>query len=207
MTLFGDIESRLSSETLVDSFEDSDMTEYDLAADTADGAFVTTNGVIDQNQSWRVDSGTAESQYYSSTSGGLPAYYSQGDGTLRVYNYTDQLSSTDFRLAFGINDTDSNSRFDLRLEYFNDDVTLLDKTNDTALASATAVGFTANTQYRADATWNSDDTIDAVVYDETNSAQVASFSGVSTTANTGQSGLGFSSYTGGNTFTDYINIV
>ena len=106
----------------LDSFEDSDYAEYDLVASTGDATFVT-NHAIDGSQTLRVDSGTAESQFYSST-----LSYSKGEGRfLRGFTRTDQLSNTDFRLAFGIDGADSANRFDARVEYFNDAFSLVEK--------------------------------------------------------------------------------
>ena len=213
MTLFGDISGRLNAtaETLLDSYEDGDMAEYDLVANTADATFVSNSGwEVDGTDVIQVDGGTAESQFYSGpTNGGLPEYYAKGSGeTLRVYNAIDSagsLSNTDFRLSFGIDESNTANRFDIRLEYFNDAVSVLEKGGAGTLASASSVGFAVGTQYRVDATWKSTDAIDVVVYDETNGAQVTSFTDVATSGTYGtQEGVGFSSYTGSATYTDKL---
>lgn len=182
--------------TIIDDFEDADLSEYSSSSFTS----TTTSSVYNGSNSLQVDHDGTGANTTSTT--GLNAYPSQGD----TFEFYTRLGHADHGLAFLFGVQNSSSYYRLYAPQGWNDVLVLHLDDGTKLASS-ALTSTASIWYRCKVDWDTDGTIKATLYDDTDT-QVAQVSATDTTYSSGGVGWRWNSTAGsGTVWGDYAYIL
>lgn len=192
-----------TSVTIVDDFEDQDITEY--AGDTGNCTVVSSPV---QNGSYALEASTgSDTTVIISSTTGLNAYPSQGD-TFRVWVRTSTANAL-HAVMFGTqSESASTNRYQTGLNQHQGEFELAkaDSNGFTELAAATQ-SYSDDTWYEIEVAWGTDDSITATLYDSAGS-QLNQVSATDATFTSGGVGFLHNPGTGGSTTNyDYWRIV
>lgn len=187
----------LAGETIQDSFEDDDLTEY-----SGDLSLYDTNNNFTEDGSlgleYQASGGGAPRGEIISTSG-LAEYPDQGENTT-LFVYITSATGDDGRFLFGTQDTDNTYEIDLNA--FNNELRLnVVDSGSTTLLDSSSHPFADDTVYKVELEWTQQNQITISLTDQSSGSVVASVSSTDSTYSDG--GLGFST-DGGPVKYDYV---
>jgi len=196
VTVDGDTVFSAIPDTLVDSFEDQDLTEY--SGDT--GAFTVNQTFVKQGD-YGLEGGATNGGASTITSSSGLSYYPDGTDPYRIYV---RWADADARLVIFYGQQDDNNRYRVDISNGRLQIGVRNSGSFTSIDSNSSPGLSANTDYDLEIDWTPGGTHTATVYD-TNATEQAQASG-SESVGISQTGIGFNvNDTGSNGVTGFFD--
>ncbi len=190
------IESAHAAPTVIDDFEDSDLSEYDFDRGSSGASVVSSpayngSGVLEISGTNTEMISTSGLSYYPSA-GDTFSYWVRGTG-----------GADDINLTYGVQDHDN--RYFIRVDFANNDLVLYRNENsDPVNLAGTDLSLSEDTWYEVEVDWGDSGSQVVTLYDSSGS-QLGQISASDSTWTSG--GIGYDAYfgsSGGSAYFDYI---